>query len=235
MDRHYLVYARQGTLRLEADGQRWTLPPARAALIEANSPVTISIPVRLVSASVLFDRKMFTPPCHLSVFDMSPLARELVGECLEWTGEDDAQPPYIQQLFRTLAMIVSHLAKMPSPCVMPVPTSRELARALALTEARASDSPNFEAIAHAVGQSPRTLSRRFSEEIHMTWREALRRIRVIRAIEILAEGNNSITEVAMQVGYTSLSAFNAAFRQITGQTPTQYRLTFSNQPRRQGT
>lgn len=42
VDRHYLVHALNGALRLEAHGLRWTLPPARAALIAANHPIQIS-------------------------------------------------------------------------------------------------------------------------------------------------------------------------------------------------
>jgi AraC-like DNA-binding protein len=32
------------------------------------------------------------------------------------------------------------------------------------------------------------------------------------------------------VGYSSLSAFNAAFRDLTGQTPTEYRRGFRAEP-----
>ena len=54
-DRHYLLYALEGLLRLEADGRRWTLPPARAALIRAGQPILVTVLSRLRSASVLFD------------------------------------------------------------------------------------------------------------------------------------------------------------------------------------
>ena len=60
----------------------------------------------------------------------------------------------------------------------------------------------------------------------MTWRAVLRRMRVLRAIEELAAGEGSVTTIAHAVGYTSLSAFNAAFGDLTGRTPTQYRATF---------
>ena len=60
----------------------------------------------------------------------------------------------------------------------------------------------------------------------MTWRAVLRRMRVLRAIEELAAGDDSVTTIAHTVGYTSLSAFNAGFRDLTGRTPTQYRATF---------
>lgn len=60
----------------------------------------------------------------------------------------------------------------------------------------------------------------------MTWRAVLRRMRVLRAIEELAAGDTPITKVAFLVGYTSLSAFNTAFRQLTGCRPTEYRDSF---------
>jgi AraC-like DNA-binding protein len=60
----------------------------------------------------------------------------------------------------------------------------------------------------------------------MTWSAVVRRMRVLRAVEALAAGDESVTAIAHAVGYTSLSAFNAAFRDLTGRTPTAYRRTF---------
>src|SRR5450432_1209582 len=81
VDRHYLLCASAGALRLEAQGQAWLLPPARAALIEAGHRIRVSIPQPVTTASVLFDTG-FTPapPAPLTVFDLSPLARALVTE-----------------------------------------------------------------------------------------------------------------------------------------------------------
>lgn len=53
----------------------------------------------------------------------------------------------------------------------------------------------------------------------MTWRAALRRMRILRAIELLAAGKESITRIALDVGYSSPSAFQAAFRDLTGKSP----------------
>ncbi|MEZ5935599.1 MAG: helix-turn-helix domain-containing protein [Alphaproteobacteria bacterium] len=78
----------------------------------------------------------------------------------------------------------------------------------------------------AVCQSPRTLARRFSDEMGMTWREVLRRLRIIRAIEALATTDKSATTIAYDVGYGSLSAFNSAFRGQTGKGPGEYRASF---------
>ncbi|WP_284154711.1 AraC family transcriptional regulator [Algicella marina] len=226
MDRHYLLYALQGTLRLEADGKRWSLPPARAALIRADQPVTITILSRLTSASVLFAPDFCAaPPEALTVFDISPLARELIRACRPF-GPNAPLTPHAETLFRTLAEVALVLAETPSPCVLPAPASPALARALALTEARAAGPLSFEDIARATGHSPRALARKFASEMGMTWRESLRRIRILRAVELLAESDAPVTQIALDVGYTSLSAFNAAFRDLTGKTPSQYRASF---------
>src|SRR5262245_35807794 len=85
VDRHYLLCASAGALRLETQGQAWLLPPARAALIEAGRPVRVSIPQPVTTASVLFDTGFTAvPPAPLTVFDLSPLARALVTECGRW-------------------------------------------------------------------------------------------------------------------------------------------------------
>ncbi|MEU4692356.1 AraC family transcriptional regulator [Actinoplanes sp. NPDC023714] len=223
-DRHYLLCASAGALRLEANGQSWVLPPARAALIAAGRPIRVSIPQPVTTSSVLFD-PMFAPvpPTPLTVFDLNPLARALLAECGSW---GDSSDPYASALFDALIAVTWRLAERPSPVVVPAGSSPELRRALALTEERLGGEVRFEDIAAEVGLVPRSLARRFEDETGMTWRAVLRRMRILRAIEELAAGDASVTAVAFAVGYTSLSGFNAAFRELTGRTPSEYRASF---------
>ena len=227
VDRHYLLCASAGALRLEAQGQVWLLPPARAALIEAGRPIQVSIPQPVTTASVLF-HPGFTPlpPAPLTVFDLSPLARALVTDCGSWGDSDEPLPAYAEALFTALAAVTWRLAEQPSPVVVPAGRSPELRRALQLTEEQLGEELRFEDVAAEVGLAPRSLARRFEEETGMTWRAVLRRMRVLRAIEELAAGDTPVTKIAFTVGYTSLSAFNAAFRELTGRTPTEYRSSF---------
>ena len=95
---------------------------------------------------------------------------------------------------------------------------------MSITEVALETGVSFEHIAKEVGLSPRSLARKFESELGMTWRQAQRRMRMVAAMERLAEHPElPITEVAFSVGYTSLSAFNAAFREQTDMTPTAYR------------
>jgi AraC-like DNA-binding protein len=227
VERHYLLCASAGALRLEARGQAWLLPPARAALIEAGHPIRVTIPRPVTTASVLFDTAFVPPPpAPLAVFDLSPLARSLVDECGAWGESDEPLTAYGEVLFAALAAVTWRLAERPSPVVVAAGRSSELRRALRLTEERLGQEIRFEDVAAEVGLTPRSLARRFETETGMTWRAVLRRMRVLRAIEKLVEDDIPVTTIAYTVGYVSLSAFNAAFRDLTGRTPTEYRASF---------
>ncbi len=227
VDRHYLLCASRGALRLEAHGRSWVLPPARAALIAAGEPIQVAIPQPATTSSVLFDADFApAPPAPLTVFDLSPLARSLVSECAAWPDAAEPLPPYARSIFGALAAVAWRLALTPSPVTLPAGESAELRRALSLTDERLGEDVRFDDIASEVGLVPRSLARRFEDECGMTWRAVLRGMRVRRAIEELAAGDDSVTTIAHTVGYTSLSAFNAAFRDLTGRTPTEYRATF---------
>ncbi len=227
VDRHYLLCASSGVLRLEAEGQQWLLPPARAALLRAGRPALVAIPQPATTASVLFHVDFVPVPVRdLAVFDLNPLARALVAECGGWAEADDPLPAYPRAMFGALAAVAWRLAERPSPVVVPAGRSAEVRTALRLTEERLAGEVRFEDVARWVGLVPRSLARRFEAELGLSWRAVLRRMRVLRAIERLAADDTSVTAIAHEVGYGSLSAFNAAFRELTGTTPSDYRATF---------
>ena len=228
-ERHYLLYARDGVLRLDDGGRVWSLPPARAALIAATRPITFWLPRPVTALSVLFDATHGpAPAADLSVFDMSPLARALLEELRHCTDGPTEGPTgaYDTALFDTLRKVVWRLAETPSPAQRPAGRSDLVRRALDRTEAQLDNQPSFAALAEDLAVTQRTLARHILAETGMTWRANLRRMRVIRAIEWLADPDRSITDIALGTGYASLSAFNAAFREITGQTPSDYRDSF---------
>jgi AraC-like DNA-binding protein len=78
-----------------------------------------------------------------------------------------------------------------------------------------------QAAEHA-GLSSRSLNRLFLKEFGLSPRRVLALLRVSKARELLASGRHSVSEVAWEVGYGSLSQFIAVFRQATGQLPSEF-------------
>jgi AraC-like DNA-binding protein len=72
-----------------------------------------------------------------------------------------------------------------------------------------------------VPASRRTIERIFRAEVHQSPAAWQRRVRVLRAVELLGEGAD-VTTVAADVGYATPSSFGAAFRAETGTTPRQF-------------
>lgn len=57
----------------------------------------------------------------------------------------------------------------------------------------------------------------------------LTRRRIERAQDLLRSANLTVTEVCMAVGYASLGSFSSRFRELTGESPVEYRDRFAQQ------
>jgi len=210
-------------MRLEVGGKTWVLPPSRAAWLAAGTPIGMSFSGPITCCSVLYKPgEVPAPKADCSVFELTPLAREMLLACRAWGPEATAHEPLAWQMFAALATLTQKLAEAPGNTWVPTGKTAALKRALVFTEARLEADLVFAEVACAAQVSERTLARRFSEEIGMTWRQAQRKMRMIRAMEMLAY-DTRITEIALAVGYGSHSAFNAAFKAFSGQSPTAFR------------
>jgi AraC-like DNA-binding protein len=92
-------------------------------------------------------------------------------------------------------------------------------RAIQLLREKLDQPLDLTALARAVGVAPHHLSRRVGAETGSTLQRHLRRLRIERACEALDSGKMNVTEVALEVGYQSLSHFAKAFREETGESP----------------
>jgi transcriptional regulator GlxA family with amidase domain len=90
---------------------------------------------------------------------------------------------------------------------------------LALLEENFHRSFSIEEIARKSGLSTRSFNRLFLTELAVTPKQAMTLYRVERAKQLLRQGKGSVTDIAFEVGYQSVSQFIATFRRHTGQLP----------------
>ena len=93
-----------------------------------------------------------------------------------------------------------------------------------ILETRLEEPPSLRELGKIVGCSPYYLSRTFSKEAGMTIPQFLRQRRMEKAAELLRAGRLNVTEVALEVGYNSMSHFSQAFCQTMGCCPAMYPL-----------
>ena len=104
---------------------------------------------------------------------------------------------------------------------LPLPTDARALRFARLVLEEPGDSRPVAAFTHLAGASTRTLERLFLSETETSigrWRQ---HARLQHAVRLLAEGS-SVSSVALDCGYESLSAFVAAFRRTLGVTPGKF-------------
>jgi two-component system response regulator YesN len=82
---------------------------------------------------------------------------------------------------------------------------------------------NLTACADQLKLHKSTLSRKFSQEGAMSFRDALLTVRIREAKRLLKETDVSLTEVSRLTGFTYSSYFSAKFKKSTGLSPFEYR------------
>lgn len=82
---------------------------------------------------------------------------------------------------------------------------------------------SLEEIADVSGFSRFHFTRIFKQCMNMTFYEYLNQKRISKAEELLSTTSQSVTEIAMNSGFSSISAFNRTFKSVKGCSPSVYR------------
>ena len=98
-----------------------------------------------------------------------------------------------------------------------------------LLQQNLAEPPSLENLGRKIGCSHFYLSRIFSTQTGQTITQYLRQLRLERAAELLKSREYNVTEVALEVGYNSLSHFSAAFQETFGCCPELYPLATTTQ------
>lgn len=218
-DRAQLVHGERGVMTVRTEDGAWVVPPGYAVWV----PPGVVHEVRAagsVAMRTLYLRADSGVPvgARCRVVRVPVLVRELIARVVQLPEDYPEQGPEA----RLVMVLADELAGLPAaPLDLPLPRDR---RAAAVAEAlirSPSDSRDLDAWGHAVGASDRTLARLFRRETGLTFGRWRQRRRLLAALERLAAGE-SVTAVALDLGYDSPSAFIAMFRRALGASPTRY-------------
>ncbi|MFF9780592.1 helix-turn-helix domain-containing protein [Streptomyces sp. NPDC013978] len=125
-----------------------------------------------------------------------------------------------------LAVLVLRLSQGTVPVGSPAPEPGEtFVRFRDAVERDFTSTRRLEDYAHALGYSPRTLSRATLAGAGVGAKEFIDRRVILEAKRLLAHGDLSASRIAAQLGFTSATNFSKYFQQRTGQSPIAFRAT----------
>jgi AraC-like DNA-binding protein len=164
--------------------------------------------------------------------------RKIASQLIKWGADVDLKrveeayyntrvlsPKQYESLIRLLTIFAGHLASFGNTLALEA-SAKEPA---AITRARGyirdhfSDELSLGLVAKAVNMSANYFSEKFKQTTGMRFVEYVARSRVEKARNLLQNPKLRISEVAFDVGFQSLSQFNRTFRNLTGQSPRDYR------------
>jgi len=214
-DGQFFILLRGAAAFITADGERvmtadrpcWVPPNANHGVSSRGNVAGISVFVPVELCANL--------PDHICILKGSDFIVQLANRMLQVNDDVSRR----QHLWMVLADELRTAER--DDFYLPSPQDTRLRELTELLAHNPSDSRGLEDWAHAINMSQRSLVRKFRSETGMSFVEWRQRARILLAIKLLGEGE-SVTQVALHVGYDSLSAFIAVFRQLTGVAPSQY-------------
>jgi AraC-like DNA-binding protein len=209
-----IVFAKRGVMRVQTEAGGWVVPPQRALWMPAGQVHGIRCATAVAMRTIYLDpRGDPALPSLPAVLAVSPLLREVMLRLVEGGPGDRSA---------LLTILVGELAALPTvPLHLPEPSDVRLRRVCAALLADPGSTATLRQHARGSGASVRTLLRLFPTETGMGFRAWQRQLRLLVALEWLADGQ-PVTTVALDLGYASPSAFIAAFRDVLGTTPARY-------------
>ncbi len=212
---HQVLWTASSCILVAVGERTWVLPPTLALWVPAGVAHTTSAPRAAAMRSVYVQPQIPSPWPEPTVLAVTAVVRELIDLLCDVELLGPTRERAESLLLDLLRPVSVHAISLPLPVD---PRALEVARHL---EEHPSESSGIERWGRKVGASGRTLSRLFVEETGLTFSQWRTNARMRTALTRLAAGD-PITAIAFDAGYSTPSAFIAAFRRTTGETPGRY-------------
>lgn len=215
--RAQLMYAVQGTMVVRASGTVWILPASHALWvppgvvhqIHTNGPVDM--------------RNLYVQPKHAprggsncEVMYVSPLLRELIVRAMDLPmlyDEDGMEG-------RLMKLALDEIGRLPAqPLGLRMPSDSRLLRLCERVLSDVSAPASIAKLGASVGLSERSVTRLFPRETGLSFGRWVNQAKLLKAFELFDAGR-SVTQVALELGYSSPAAFTKMFRRLMGRPPT---------------
>jgi AraC-like DNA-binding protein len=209
-----LLYATSGAMTVSAGAATWLIPPGKAVFIPAECLHSIRM-WGDVTMRTIYLRAPVLENHACRVLSVTALLRELILRAVEMVALDSRQESHM----RLLAVLVDEMNRAPeTPLLLPMPTDP---RALAIARdvlGNPAGQASLDVLARRHGAGRRTVERVFRRETGISFGLWQQKARMLTAVRLLAAGR-SVTDAGLDTGYSSLSAFIAAFKRTFGCTP----------------
>ena len=213
-----VLYGMSGVMEVETDDGAWAIPLYSGVWIPAGKPHRVRM--QGVSTRSLYIEPTAAPRpadrCEALV--ISPLLHQLLLASVDMPAlyDEDGRDGALAQL---LLHEVRQAQTM--PLFAPIPQDRQLARLCKAFLQSPSIQTTPQMCAQRLHKSLRTFTRIFHQQTGMSFGAWRQQACLLAALPRLTAGQ-SVTQVALDLGYDSPSAFSTMFKRRLGKTPMDF-------------
>ena len=217
--RAQLIFGLHGVMTVRAAGSMWTVPASHALWMPAGVEHAIRMDSDVEMRSLYFEtRRTRGTPRECQVVFVTPLLRELIVRAMDIAPLYDERGPD----GRVMRLIVDEIAATrPEPMSLRMPADPRLRKLCDRALGDLSASSSIAALGGEVGLSERSVIRLFPAETGLSFGRWLQQARLLRAFALFDEGLG-VTQVALELGYSSPAAFTKMFRRLIGVAPREF-------------
>lgn len=214
------LYAASGSMKITLDVGHWIIPPQRAVWLPPSYPHLVASigPVKMRTLYIRADACPSGAPGVPRMIGISPLLRELVLRTIRIPFDYDEQG----QDARIIAALLGEIDWTPlNPVSLPPLHDKRLQRMEEMLMRAPDDRSTLDQWAERLEVSPRTLTRLFRREAHLSFQAWRDQIRAFAALPLIAE-RRPLAEIAENLGYETAWSFTSMFKRVTGEVPSRY-------------
>ncbi|PSL43396.1 AraC family transcriptional regulator [Chitinophaga niastensis] len=155
------------------------------------------------------------------IYPVGNLLLEMILHTATWDGDvypDDRRFPFI----KAIKNMLPDISTVPLPITLPTTENPRLQPVLKYIQENLAEPLTLEIVGHAFNYSERTLTRLFRATMDISFFQYLKLARMIKAMGYLLETQKSISEIAWDTGYNSVSAFSNTFYKLVGKRPSDF-------------
>lgn len=218
--RTQLLYARSGVMSVVTEHCTYAVPPQRALWMRAGTRHEVSCHSNVSLRTLYIDPELGArnhEACHL--LEVSEFLQSLILEVVNF----DTGAPMDERQQLIMRLLLEEIWRMPdAPYKVMMPRDERLCRACRRVIENPAQRFDLDGLAEVACMSRRAFTRLFRQETGTSFGDWQRQTRLVAALSLMESGR-SISLTAYDVGYSSPSAFSAAFHRTFGVPPTQYR------------
>lgn len=220
-----LSYVEGGLAYIEIVDKTYVIPARHYFWVPSGLPHVLTIGhSATVLRSIFFyahddDTHLFYQ--KMGIYPITDLLVQMIKYTENWDGHIfEGTDKFI--FLKTIKSILPEVSKEHMPIVLPTTNDERVKRIIDYLANNLADNHSLQTTGKRFGISDRSLSRLFQTSLGISFLQYLKMLRMVKALELILQTNNSLSQISYLTGYQSLAAFSKAFFLFTNQRPSEF-------------